>query len=196
MKTFASITVLSTFFAGLAVGVSSPSNAGATITEFVDYERPGVRSLFQYAAADRDFRTIIYGNPSAASKQAFDAAVIAAMQGRNWGPTTNFTTTPSESAHKEYRVVMIFSGERHYGGKAACGDVDPGALAPVRDRVRLQAAFCFRDRVLSEVQVKLDAFQGPNDPALDRAVAQAVLHLFPLRDPFIERDNDRDVIVP
>ena len=178
---------------GLALGVAAC--AGATTTDFVYYERTGVRQLFRYAAADRDFRAAIYGNPSAASKEAFDAAVIAAMQGSNWGPNTNFTTTPSESAREGYRVVMVFSGDRHYGGKAACRDIDPATLAPVTGRVQLQAAFCFRDQVLSEVRVKFDAFRGLNDPALDRAVAQAVLHLFPLRDPYMEPDNDRDVIV-
>ena len=181
------------FALGLALGVAAC--AGATTTDFVYYERTGVRQLFHYAAADRDFRAAIYGNPSAASKEAFDAAVIAAMQGSNWGPQTKFTTTPSESAREGYRVVMVFSGDRYYGGKAACRDIDSAALAPVAGRVQLQAAFCFRDQVLSEVRVRFDASRGLNDSALDHAVAQAVLHLFPLRDPYMEHDNDRDMIV-
>ncbi len=82
---------------------------GETTTLSVYYERTGVPSLFRYAASGRDFRTVIYGNPTTASQDAIDAAVIAAMQGRNWGPETNFTTTPSDDARGEYRVVMIFS---------------------------------------------------------------------------------------
>ncbi len=169
---------------------------GETTTLSVYYERTGVPSLFRYAASGRDFRTVIYGNPTTASQDAFDAAVIAAMQGRNWGPETNFTTTPSDDARGEYRVVMIFSGDRYIGGEAACREVDAAALVPVSDRVELQSAFCFRDQVLSQVHVRTAAFRSPDDPRLDDAVAQAVIHLFPLRDPYIDHDRDRDFLFP
>ena len=173
--------------AGCAQGVTAP---------YVHYEVVGTRYLFHYAAGGRDFHTVIYGNPSAASKQAFDAAVIAAMQGRNWGPNTNFTTTPSESAREGYRVVMVFSGDGYISYKAVCGYIDPAALATVAERVVLLAAFCYRDRVLSVMRVYFSPFTELDDQGLDRAVAQAVLYLFPLRDPFIDPGDGRNVVVP
>ncbi len=175
-----------------ALALSLAGCAAQTTTEFVNYETPGTRELFQYAAAGRDFRTVIYGNPTKAAKETFDTAVIAAMQGRNWGAPTHFTTTPSENAREGYRVVLVFSGDRHYGGAAACRDIDPAALATVSDRVELQAAFCFRDRLLSNVHVGVAAFSSPDDARLDQAVAQAVLHLFPLRDPDRRPQGDRE----
>ncbi len=178
--------LLAVTLAGCAQGVISP---------YTYYARAGIRDLFQYAAAGRDFRTVIYGNPSPAPKQAFDAAVVAAMQGRNWGPTTNFTTSPAEGAREDYRVVMVFSGDRYVGGDAACGEIDPEALAPASDRVQLLATFCYRDQLLSQTHVDFDRIRELNDPTLDRAVAQAVVLLFPLRDPFIDSDRDR-VVVP
>ena len=184
----------------LALGASfALSLAGClpqTTTDKVYYARTGVPSVFRYAAAGRDFRTMIYGNPTVASKDAFDDAVIAAMQGRNWGPRTNFTTTPSENAREAYRVVMIFSGDRYFGGDAACRDVDESALAPVSDWVELQSAFCFRDQALSYAHVRTAAFRAPDDPRLGDAVSQAVLHLFPLRDLDIKRDRDPKFLVP
>ncbi len=170
--------------------------AGQTTTDSVIYERTGIPTAFRYAAADRDFRTEIYGNPTTAPKETFDASVIAAMQGRNWGASTNFTTTPSERAREEYRVVMVFSGDRDIGGKAACREIDSNALSPIVDRVELQAAFCFRDTALSHVHVGVGGFSDVNDPRLDEAVAQAVIHLFPLRDPYIEREHDIDFPIP
>ena len=177
-----------------AVWLAGCSNE--TITDLVYYERPGVPALFQYAAGGRDFRTVIHGNPSAASKEAFDAAVVAAMQGRNWAPATNFTTSPSQSAREGYRVVLVFSGDRYFPRKALCRDVDSAAVTPATGRVQLQAAFCFREQIFSEVHTNFDAIRGLNDPVLDRAVAQTVLQLFPLRDPYIERDNEQNVIIP
>ncbi len=177
-----------------AVWLAGCSNG--TITDLVYYERPGVPALFQYAAGGRDSRTVIHGNPSAASKEAFDAAVVAAMQGRNWGSPTNFTTSPSESAREGYRVVLVFSGDRYFARKALCGDVDSAALTPATGRVQLQAAFCYRERIFSQVHTNFDAFRGLDDPVLDRAVAQTVLQLFPLRDPDIERRDEPIVIIP
>jgi len=170
--------------------------AGQTITDLVSYERTGIPSIFRYAAADRDLRTEIYGNPTTAPKETFDASVIAVMQRRNRGARTNFTTAPSESAREEYRVVMVFSGDRDIGGKAACREIDSNVLSTTVDRVELQAAFCFRDTALSHVHVGVGGFRDVNDPRLDAAVAQAVIHLFPLRDPYIEPEHDGEFKSP
>ncbi len=159
------------------------------------YARPGIPDFFQYAAAGRDFQTVIYGNPTTAPKDAFDAAVVAAMQGRNWGPTTNFTTTPTVGPREGYRVVMAFGGDRYVSGNAICGDLDPAAFSATNG-VDLHAAFCFRDRLFSEVRVDTGAFSTPDDPRLKDAVAQVVLNLFPLRDPYRDRDGRRKIIRP
>ena len=179
------------------LGVLITGCAGQTTTvPYYYYARPGIPDFFQYAAAGRDFQTVIYGNPTTAPKDAFDAAVVAAMQGRNWGPTTNFTTTPTMGPREGYRVVMAFGGDRYISGKAICGDLDPAAFPPATDGVELHAAFCFRDQLFSEVHVGTGAFSTPDDPRLDRAVTQAVLHLFPLRDPYRDRDDRRKIFHP
>ncbi len=181
---------------GALFAVTLAGCAQDVVSPYTYYGKAGLPQLFQYAAADRDFRTVIYGNPSPAPKQAFDATVVAAMQGRNWGPTTNFTTSPAEGARKDYRVVMVFSGDRYVGGDAACRDIDLDALAPASDRVRLQASFCYRDQLLSQTHVDFAGIRELNDPTLDRAVSQAVVLLFPLRDPYLDPDHDRNVVVP
>ena len=163
---------------------------GTTITSPVYNVSPSGPEYFRYAAVGRDFRTEIHGNPSAAPKQVFEAAVIDAMQGNTWDRPTKFTTTPSQTAREDYRGVMIFSGDRSYDGKAACGGVDAASLAPVGGRVELHAVFCFRDRILSQSYVSFDAFDSIADSELDFAVSQAVLHLFPLRSPDNRRDRD------
>jgi len=51
--------------------------------------------------------------------------------------------------------------------------------------------------VLSQVQVTFVSFSSPQDPVLGEAVSQAVLHLFPLRDPSHQADpSDHDIVVP
>ncbi len=171
--------------------------ADGTVTNYVSYDAAGLPGLFQYAASGRDFRTIVRGNPGGASKDAFDAAVIAAMQGHVMGRTTHFTATPSAEAREGYRVVMAFGGDRPMGGDAACRGGGGDGLAPGAGSVGLQAAFCYRERVLSQVYVAFPAETDPHGPMLRRAVAEAVGLLFPLHDPARRPDaDDRDPVVP
>jgi len=145
-------------------------------------------------ASRGEFRTVIHGNPSVAPKEAFEAAVIDTMQGHTWGPKANFSTSSSADARDGYRVVMVFSGQYHITGEAACRGADLSALPPAANRVQLQAAFCFKDRVLSQAHVTFNSFSSPEDPVLNDAVAEAVLHLFPLRDP--DREDRGGVFPP
>lgn len=166
----------------LAVGAC----AGATTTTNVYYDKVGVPDIFRYAALDRDFLTEIHGNPGRGSKAAFNTSVIAAMHGNAHGMPTNFTTTPSANAREGYRLVMVFSGDPYMSAEAVCRDVDSSSLKPIAGRVEIQAAFCYRDDVLSRVHVAYP--QG--SPALEDAVTQVVLALFPLIDPSTHSGND------
>lgn len=160
--------------------------AGATTTTNVYYDKSGLPDIFRYAAIDRDFLTVIHGNPSDGSKAAFDASVIAATHGNARGLPTNFTTTPSANAREGYRMVMVFSGDRYMGAEAVCGDIDTASLAPITGKVEIQAAFCYREDMLSTVHVAYP--RGAE--ALQSAVTQVVLSLFPLTDPTIDRGNN------
>ncbi len=111
------------------------------------------------------------------------------------GRTTHFTATPSAEAREGYRVVMAFGGDRPIGGEAACLGGGGDNVAPGAGSVGLQAAFCHRERVLSQVYVAFPAETDPRGPMLRRAVAEAVRLLFPLRDP-AQRPDDRDRVVP
>ncbi len=162
--------------------------AGATTTTNVYYQKSGLPDIFRYAAVDRDFLTEIHGNPAGGSKAAFDASVIAAMHGNARGRPTNFTTTPSANAREGYRMVLVFSGEPYMSAGAVCGDVDSVSLKPAAGRVGIEAAFCYRDDVLSRAHVAYP--QG--SAALEDAVTQVVLSLFPRYDPTIDKGSNND----
>lgn len=169
----------------LALLVSACIGAGTTTTN-VYYDKVGIPDIFRYAAVDRDFLTEIHGNPGPASKAAFDASVIAATHGNARGRPTNFTTTPSANARDGYRLVMVFSGDRYVGARAACDGVQDTDLKPISGRVEIQAAFCYESDVLSQVHV---AYPQGSD-TLDDAVSQVILALFPLYDPTIDRGGN------
>lgn len=163
--------------------------------EYVAYDAVGVPRLFKSVAASGNFATVVYGNPSSASKAAFDATVVDAMGDHVWGQKSNFTLVEPEAVRSSYRVVMVFSGARHFGGKAACRDIDATTLTPVSEALGLQAAFCHGDKVLSQVHMRFDAASGDgSQSAVEYAVAQAVRTIFPLHDK--NREAPQVVIPP
>ncbi len=143
---------------------------------------------FNYAAGGRDMRVVIRGNPTSATQEEFERAVIAAMQGKNWGAQTNFTTRPSESMRRNYRVVMLFGGDRFAGSYALCANPGRVDLASSSGGVRLQAAFCVGTKPLTALQVATDGIASPYDARLERMVAAAVIELFP---PIDETRSDK-----
>lgn len=153
--------------------------AGGTIVTNVHYDENTLRDTFIYVASDRDFLIEFHGNPKGETQAAFDASVIAAMQGSSFGYLTTFTTTPSASTSKSYRIVMVFSGAGYRGGSSICRDVDSASLKPVAGRVEVQAAFCYRD----ETQSWLNVSYAQDSAALGNAMSQVLINLFPQYDP-------------
>lgn len=137
-------------------------------------------SLFAYAAADRDFLTVVHGNPFAVPDLQFRDVVLAAMQGANDGPATHFTATPSATTRPEYRTVLLFNGPVSAGGVSVCAKL--GELATVKgdQPIRMIAAFCVGERPYAVVEGWVSA-SDPTAPGLRQMIRQAVTELFPTR---------------
>lgn len=147
-------------------------------------------SFFAYAGGGRDTRVVIRGNPLPVSQTVFEQAVIDAMQGENYPPATNFTTTPQNTARNFY-VVVLFNAPVGQSNQAMCGD--PAALTPEPPDtrpIRVATAFCGSDAVLSRVKGQVSDLAGVQDPRLDRLMAQIVRRLLPPENP--DRRNDDD----
>ncbi len=173
----------------LSLALLAACGPGMVITSHVDTYGAYDPAYFAYGAGGRDLRVVIRGNPTSAPQDEFEQAVTAAMQGRNWGPTTNFTTRPSASARTDYWVGMVFGGDSFVGGRAICRGGDGVDLDPTQRPVRLQAAFCFQTKPLTELQVTVDDVASVDDPRLEQMVGAAVIELFP---PFDETRDDDD----
>lgn len=122
---------------------------------------PGVPEIFRSAAGGRDLHTVIYGNPTMAQG--------GLSLGRRRAPERDTASS------------WCLGGDRCLGAEAACQELDPAALSPMGERVELQAVFCFN---------KLRSIAGSrrqpglhDDRRLNAAVTEAVLSVFPVRDP-------------
>lgn len=172
--------VFATLFAALLAGC-----AGAVKQYYVEYHTTAGPQLFRYAAVDRDFHTVIYGNPTTASKAAFDTAVLAAMQATTYGAETRFVVRPTENMRPGYRLVLAFTDNPvALRLSTICAAVDPAAISNGAPTVYLQAAFCFEDRPLTRTKLEFGRLAALSDRALAVAVTQSVRGLFQ-RDPTI-----------
>lgn len=160
----------------------------------IDYSRiDGAYSRrdFAYAGSGRDMRTEIYGTPFlGVAKVEFDKAVTDAMRGAHFGPATNFTTTPGDSARSTYRVRMLWNAPRSASPSRLCEGTpeDPGAISE-DGRARLIAAFCRSDRAITYVVGSVDDVSGPDDPRFVGFVRQVTHRLFPPRDGDFDRER-------
>ena len=154
-----------------------------------DVYRPGVPGEFAYAAGGRDLATVVIGNPFSVSKETLDGAVTDAMQGHHSGPPTNFTTRPSASARRQFRMVIMFNPPRSLAGGALCGETGASRPAESDGRLRLIVAFCQRELILSEARGVGPAPDSPGDAAFRRLIAAATREVVPDIDPYEDLDE-------
>ncbi len=139
---------------------------------------------FVYLTSGRDTRVVVRGNPFNMDQKAFANAVTDAMQGQHFGPRTNFTTGPSETARTDIRVVMLFHGSETVLAHELCEA--PEKFGPVQDGnvLHVTAAFCSDGFPLTEVYAWAGSVSDVNSPTFVRLVAQTTMDLFPCTRQF------------
>jgi hypothetical protein len=144
------------------------------------------RAFWAYGGAGQAFLVEVRNPPPSVTPEALAAAfppppLVA--------PPARYTAVVAEASRPEYRFVLLFGAPVQADGADACaGDVPALSGGAV-----LQAAFCYRDRVLSEVRGDAlgDSFAAGAGSAEARQVLYGVVrHLVP--PPEFESDFCRD----
>ncbi len=163
----------------LALGVLALGGCGGLTTyEFTTtaYQY----DVVHYASSLGPLGAVILGNPTPAPDPSFRAAVVDAMQGRNYGYPTRYVAPPPEAAATlpaGYRVILAF-GQPNTDGRQLCqGQLIPPALPASTGT--LQGAFCYGPGWLSQVKARVGGFASADDPALRPLIAQFMVQLMP-----------------
>ena len=159
----------------------------STVTTTTSYDvlfRAGVLSEFGYAASAGEMPVVVVGNPFDTPKPAVDAAVIAAMQGRNRGSAVRFVEAPAEIAQfgSGYAVIMVLNGGTGFSADVVCGR--RGSLAPsaTAGRTAVLAVFCGAADARSWAFSSTGQVASPSDPMFVQLVRQATFLMIPPRD--------------
>ncbi len=142
---------------------------------------------FILASGGRDTIVVVRGAPFEMDQKAFEKAVTDAMQGQNSGPSTNFTTAPTENAKKEFRVVILFNGSQTVLADNLCKAPEKYDSRKGAKGLHLSAAYCWEDVSLTEVDVWAGAVSGTDSPTFASLVGQATRDLFPANN--IDKDD-------
>jgi hypothetical protein len=166
--------------AGLGASLGLLAACGGVTQNYAVYPSY-VGSAATYAAADRDLKLVVIGNPTALPQSTFENAVASAMQGRNGQRGTRFTTTPGEGWRKDYRVVVAFNAPIDATGPSYCRYAPPPPPISGAQAVRVVFSFCDGERLLSEVAASTPQLLSTVD--LDRLMADNVYALMPPLSP-------------
>jgi len=149
---------------------------------------------FGYAGARGAIRVIVAGDRLGADAPSLGNAVTDAMQGRHWGPRTNFTTHDDPAVRPSYRVVMFFSPAPTMAGTRLCRE-DPAMLPMVsaKDEIVLFSAFCRGGDSLTEIKGRIAGPANLDNPAFGELVGQVTNALFPANRHY---DDDRRGAAP
>lgn len=173
----------------LLLGLAGCVGAPKTYGEFVQSTYSPTE--YGYGAARRDLWTQIRGDPFGLGDKAFQARMIDILAHHPPKPQpTNFTTDPDETADTDYRVVFLFDPPTKLISTRLCRlpqglPRGEGGTKPLR----VAAAFCRNQGVLTAVRGDLDFIESIDDPAFDVLIGQLVDALFPNFNPN-QRDND------
>ena len=165
---------------------------GGAVRTVSDHSLIYTHGEFVYLTSGRDTLVLVRGNPFNMDRNAFANAVTDAMQGQHFGPRTNFTTGPSETARKDIRVVMLFNGPETVLAHQLCEA--PEKFGSVQDgkALHVTAAFCSYNYPLTEVYAWAGSVSGTESPTFARLIAQTTMELFPLeRDDLLDDDDRR-----
>lgn len=131
------------------------------------------------AAANNPSQAIVRGNPFANDRD--NSAVIAAMQGRNFGPKMYFSPTPRAGDKYGYKVILSFGEKisRNY----QCGPDGVAGIPAPAGTVSLVGTFCIGDIVLTDAVGTVSGVTGPDDPRFRRLIGDVMVALTPPYDP-------------
>jgi hypothetical protein len=155
--------------------VAALSACQVTTGTFVN--KKGYVDFFTYAAANRDFKFTVLGNPFPGRTARTAEATLAAFQ-RNYAKyNTRFTATPGATALPPYRIVVAYGHFALGAERAACA----GTLtAPAAEAATLEALAVFCDDApITFVRTSLAKPSGPDDPTFASALNQLAWQLIP-----------------
>ncbi len=137
---------------------------------------------FDYASRNGEIRARVGGNPFGGSHAAFSDKVTNLMYGANFGGDVAFVPPPGGTGSGRHHVVMVFNPPISADETDFCVPNAKVATGPLSDTLRLVAAFCYEDTLLSTSTGHVRGVRHADASLFRALVRQVTLSLFPGHD--------------
>ena len=142
-------------------------SSGAQTDAFATLSSAYDPTLVWHASHENGLHTVIVGSPFSSATEHDGKRLRAMLNLPPWHQQGDFTIVASTAPLRGYRLVLIFDPASPLPFGAACGNLDRIETTKHSERVRLHAAFCSRDRALSEI----DGHGSDLQAVLDQTIA-------------------------
>jgi hypothetical protein len=157
--------------------------------------------IVQYIASRGGLPTEVSGNPFASSDEQVHATVRDTMAKSHFGLHFPFLAEKPQGFSSPYRMVVVLDSTAIPAYHKLCEDAGPkggprsGATKADGGEVRVAAALCAGDSMVSGTAGRVSGVRGPDDPGFITLIAQVTHELFPRTDEHDDREP-KDIIVP
>ncbi len=136
--------------------------------------------LYVVATGDNELRTVIIGNPFDMPKVAFETAVLATMEGRNFGPRLNLSTDPKQEDARKRHVVLAFDLANRGNASSLCaGSANATKVQPTGAKLTVTGVYCAGNLPLTQATARAGQVTGINSERFRSLMTQLAIALFP-----------------
>lgn len=172
-----------------SVVLSSCAGAVVVTSQYVDQSYSSAQLGFATKNGEQ-IPVIINGDPFNTDPDTLNDAVLAAMNGSNFGPVVEFAVDPKTPATQDSRVVMAFNPRGPVDVNTFCTSA-PQTEGTTGNTVRIAAAYCEGTYTLTSANVRADDVEGPQSAKFNDMTVQLTQALFPPFNPnFPNGGND------
>ena len=136
--------------------------------------------LYVVATGDNELRTVIIGDPFDMPKVAFETAVLATIEGRNFGPRLNLSTDPKQEDARQRHVVLAFNLANRGNANSLCaGSANATKVQQAGARLTVTGVYCAGDLYLTQAMARADHITGIDSEQFRNLMTQLAIALFP-----------------
>ncbi len=134
---------------------------------------------FEFATQSGSIKTVVIGSPFGKDDRSIADKTTALMKGATPGSVVTFEPSDWTKADNSFRVVVLFNGRMPYDQDAISKKGPEIGTDPGRSTVRMDAALCHGDYLISSADGSVDGLKGPDDPRFRELVRGVALAMIP-----------------
>lgn len=185
-------TAIRSMLAMLALGVLAAC-AGSVVVQMGNITPKYYPGLVGYIASRGGLPTEVVGNPFDAPDEQVSAVVRETMAKSHFGPDFPFLAEKPLGFSSSYRMVVVLGSNGDTGYHKLCAGVHaPGGGESGGAEIRMTAALCVGDSMVTGTTGRVSGVRAPDDPAFAALISQVTHELLPLKN---EQMQDRENIL-